>query len=81
MKTYTFTTDRFYDGQQCITVTIDKVTDTDFAPFVDLEVTFTDTSRHITGKTFLPMMLESFTIQDLQRSVMNSYDANLYTPA
>jgi hypothetical protein len=81
MKTYTFTTDRFYDGQQCITVTIDQVTDSGFAPFVDLEITFTDTSRHITGKAFIPMMQENFTIQALQKSVMHSYDANLYTPA
>jgi hypothetical protein len=81
MKTYTFKTDRFYDGQQCITVTIDQVTDTDFEGFIDLDVTFHDASRHITGKAWLPMMQANFTIQALQNSVMNSYDANLYTPA
>jgi hypothetical protein len=81
MKTYTFNTDRFYDGQQCITVTIDQVTNTDFEGFVDLDVIFHDASRHITGKAFIPMMQVNFTIQALQRSVMQSYDANLYDPA
>ena len=73
-----FTTDRIYDGPQRITGTVLEVVPTDFPNLVDVTATFKDHSRHIEGKVFLPMLPENFTAHQLQRSLMQSYDACQY---
>ena len=78
MTQFEFTTDRTYDGAQRITGTVTEVRPTDFPNFVDVVAEFHDTSRHIRGRVFLPMMSEGFTAQQLQHSLMQSYDATQY---
>jgi hypothetical protein len=78
MTNFEFTTDRTYDGAQRITGTIVQIDDAGFAGMVDVTVEFHDTSRYIRGRAWLPMMPEGFTVPELQRSLMQSYDAGQY---
>lgn len=66
MDKFEFTTDRTYDGPQRITGTVVQT------------VEFHDTARHIRGRAWLPMMPENFTLPQLQRCLMQAYDANQY---
>lgn len=74
-----FTTSREYDGPQHMSVAVEEIKKEDWLGFVELVVTFSDSSRHIKGRMVLPMMNENFTSQSLEREVMASYDLNLYT--
>ena len=78
MTDFEFTTDRIYDGAQRVTVTVENVTAPDDFDCVDVTATFTDHSRHITGRAWLPMLPAQFTAHQLQRALMSAYDNNQY---
>lgn len=78
MKTLEFTTDRIYDGAQRVTVTVENTSAPDNFDLVDVTATFTDHSRHISGRVFLPMLRANFTDHQLQTELMRAYDATQY---
>lgn len=74
-----YVTGREYDGEQWLNIVVEKTTDEAFDGFVELVVTFTDSSRHIKGRAVLPMMNKHYSPALLGRETLANYDLGYYT--
>lgn len=72
MNTLQYATGRTYDAPQVLAITVESVAADDFG-FQDVTATFTDASRHISGRVAVVVV-----DGDIGPAVLAAYDAGQY---
>jgi hypothetical protein len=78
MNTFTYATERTYNGPQILTITFpDVVEDEDMLD--DIDVTFVDHSRNIKGSVRMMVCFLLSSKASIGKDVLSMYDKGLYT--